>query len=268
MHPFSHPVTLVSAVLTLSLLNGCMFSTNSTQTAAPVASLPSATVQPSLSPSPTPMATPPSAQLLTESAAQAAQAISLAQSAQSRDDWALVASRWERAIALLEQVPDQAPEQAQAEQRLATYRRSFTQAQAAANRPISQEPVRLSRPETPTTTSSSPSPGASPTSTPTNVSPELALAMHLRQTGARMYAAYWCGYCRRQRELFGPEAVEQLEIVECDPRGTNPQVDRCRAAQVGSFPTWEINGQTYPGMRSLNDLAEMSGYDGPRTFRN
>jgi len=83
-----------------------------------------------------------------------------------------------------------------------------------------------------------------------------------------MYAAYWCSYCERQKDLFGEEAVQQLEVVECDPRGENPQVDRCRAANVSGFPTWEINGRRYPGLQSLNRLADLSGYNGPRTFRN
>jgi glutaredoxin len=99
------------------------------------------------------------------------------------------------------------------------------------------------------------------------VSAEMALAEHLKQRGAKMYGAYWCPYCTRQKELFGAEAFRQITYIECDPRGQNPQPDLCRRAGVNGFPTWEINGQKYPGMRTLEQLADISGYKGARNFR-
>jgi glutaredoxin len=91
-------------------------------------------------------------------------------------------------------------------------------------------------------------------------SPEEQLAVHLTQTGAVMYATYWCPYCQRQEALFGETAFQYIERVECDPQGENPQPDRCREAGVRGLPTWIINGQNYPGLRSLEELAELSGY--------
>ena len=39
------------------------------------------------------------------------------------------------------------------------------------------------------------------------------------------------------------------------------QSGACRAAGVGSYPTWVINGQTYVGeVMSLNQLAVASGF--------
>lgn len=97
---------------------------------------------------------------------------------------------------------------------------------------------------------------------------EISLAQHLRQRGAKMYGAYWCPYCHRQRELFGRQAFNQITYIECDPRGQNGRPDLCRRANVSGFPTWEINGQKYSGLRSLNELANISGYRGSRNFRN
>lgn len=97
---------------------------------------------------------------------------------------------------------------------------------------------------------------------------EIALARHLRQRGAKMYGAYWCPYCTKQKELFGRQAFSQITYIECDPRGQNPRPDLCRRANVNGFPTWEINGQKYAGMQSLTQLADITGYKGSRNFTN
>ena len=80
-----------------------------------------------------------------------------------------------------------------------------------------------------------------------------------------MYGAYWCPYCSRQKEMFG-QAFNQINEIECDPKGKNPQPNLCKSAGIRSFPTWEIKGQLYPGMLSLEELAELSGYEGSRNF--
>ena len=96
---------------------------------------------------------------------------------------------------------------------------------------------------------------------------ETALAQHLRQRGAKMYGAYWCPYCTRQKELFGRQAFSQISYIECDPRGQNARPDLCRQAGVNGFPTWEINGRQYRGMQTLTQLADITGYKGSRNFR-
>ncbi|MBD2103259.1 hypothetical protein [Leptolyngbya sp. FACHB-261] len=115
-----------------------------------------------------------------------------------------------------------------------------------------------------------PTPMVSPaaTSTPTLAvaAPKVALATHLKQMGAKMYGTFWCPYCQRQKELLGTEAVAQISYVECDPQGQNAQPNLCVKAGVSSYPTWEIQGQIYPGLRSLEELANLSGYQGPRDF--
>jgi hypothetical protein len=101
----------------------------------------------------------------------------------------------------------------------------------------------------------------------TQITPEQALAEHLTQMGARMYGAYWCPYCMRQQELFG-SAFDQIDYVECDARGENPQPQLCIDAGIQGFPTWEVNGELYPGLRSLEELATLSGYTGSTDFSN
>ncbi|MBW4550643.1 MAG: hypothetical protein KME35_05965 [Aphanocapsa sp. GSE-SYN-MK-11-07L] len=85
------------------------------------------------------------------------------------------------------------------------------------------------------------------------------LAVQLKKIGAKMYGAYWCPHCTQQKEMFG-QALSQINYIECDPRGKNPQPNLCQKAGIQAYPTWEINGKLYPGVMSLQDLAKLSGY--------
>lgn len=96
---------------------------------------------------------------------------------------------------------------------------------------------------------------------------EIALAKHLSETGAKMYGSYWCNHCQDQKELFGRQAAAQMPYVECDPAGANSQAAICQSEGVKGYPTWKVNGQTYSGTQSLQQLAEYSGYKGPSDFK-
>jgi uncharacterized membrane protein len=113
-------------------------------------------------------------------------------------------------------------------------------------------------------------PGIAPPAITTTSGPaEMALARHLRKIGAKEYGAYWCPHCHDQKMLFGKEATKFVDYVECDPKGQNSRAELCQAAaaNIKGFPTWEINGQFYSGTKSLEQLAEFSGYSGPRNFQ-
>ena len=97
---------------------------------------------------------------------------------------------------------------------------------------------------------------------------ESALAKHLKQTGAKMYGAFTCPHCQSQKQLFGKEAAAQLNYVECHPQGKNAQPELCQSAGIQGYPTWEINGKFYQGEKSLQELANLSGYQGTRDFQN
>jgi uncharacterized membrane protein/glutaredoxin len=89
------------------------------------------------------------------------------------------------------------------------------------------------------------------------------LVTHLQRTDSKMYGAYWCPHCREQKALFG-DAAKQIPYVECDPRGENPQVELCRQKQITGYPTWEIKGKMVSGLHTLDQLADLSGYQGSR----
>jgi len=91
------------------------------------------------------------------------------------------------------------------------------------------------------------------------------LAAHLKKVGAKMYGAYWCPHCTRQKEMFGT-VFQSIDYVECDPRGENPRPKLCREAGIKGYPTWEINGKQFVGVQSFEELAEASNFKGSRKF--
>ena len=103
--------------------------------------------------------------------------------------------------------------------------------------------------------------------TTTSGEAEIALAKHLTQIGAKKYGAYTCPHCYSQKQLFGKEAFKEIEYTECAPGGKNPQPRVCIDAGVNSYPTWEINGNFYPGTQTLEKLAKLSNYQGSMNFK-
>jgi hypothetical protein len=72
--------------------------------------------------------------------------------------------------------------------------------------------------------------------------------------------------------------MADLPYLECDPNGKAPQLKVCQQGlenavkQLGDktkvgYPTWEIKGKYFSGKQLLLDLARLSGYKGPQTFR-
>ncbi len=115
---------------------------------------------------------------------------------------------------------------------------------------------------------SEPTPGVGWEVTTTSGESEIELARHLNQVGAKKYAAWWCPHCHEQKQLFGKTAYKELNIIECDQNGKNARPDLCRAAGIQGYPTWEINGKLYPNVQTLDKLSQLSGYDGPKDFKN
>jgi hypothetical protein len=66
----------------------------------------------------------------------------------------------------------------------------------------------------------------------------LKLGRALRRNKGVIYGAYWCGFCNRERQELGKQAMSMVEYVECDPRGEGGDPDRCSDAGVSAFPTW------------------------------
>ena len=89
-----------------------------------------------------------------------------------------------------------------------------------------------------------------------------ALAVHLAESGAKMYGADWCPHCQDQKALFGA-AAKRLPYIECSmgPRQGSPQTAECREARINTYPTWEIAGKRYEEVLSPLRLAELTGFD-------
>ena len=79
------------------------------------------------------------------------------------------------------------------------------------------------------------------------------LAQCLTEKGVKMYGAEWCGHCQNQKKAFG-SSFQYVNYVDCDK-----DRDACVEAGVQGYPTWVIDGQSYPGEQDLSDLAAISG---------
>lgn len=75
----------------------------------------------------------------------------------------------------------------------------------------------------------------------------------LADSRAVMYGTDWCGHCNNQKEMFG-KSFEFVNFVNCDF-----QREECLIAGVESYPTWNIAGENYVGVQSLERLGELSG---------
>ena len=58
--------------------------------------------------------------------------MAIGQSAQSNDDWNLAASRWQQAVAYMQQVPDSDPDYSVAQQKVQEYGQNLATAQSRA----------------------------------------------------------------------------------------------------------------------------------------
>lgn len=103
--------------------------------------------------------------------------------------------------------------------------------------------------------------------TTTSGESEIALARHLAQVGVKEYGAYWCPHCYEQKQLFGKPADKELPYIECTPDGKNGQPQVCKDAGVKFFPSWKINGELTSGVKTLDELADLTNYQGPRNFK-
>ena len=87
-----------------------------------------------------------------------------------------------------------------------------------------------------------------------------ALAVHLAETGAQFYGAYWCPRCQEQKALFGASQM-RLPYVECSPSGrTGPPNSACVAKDVTNYPTWIIDGRRYSGLQTIHSLEKASRF--------
>jgi len=75
-------------------------------------------------------------------------------------------------------------------------------------------------------------------------------AQCLSDSDAKMYGTEWCGYCKKQKELFG-DSFQYVDYTDCDK-----DRDSCSSQNIEGYPTWKINGNSFPGVQSLEDLSQ------------
>lgn len=89
------------------------------------------------------------------------------------------------------------------------------------------------------------------------------LAVHLSESGAKMYGASWCPHCQEQKAMFGA-AARRLPYIECSTGGQgSPQTQECRDANIRNYPTWVINGTRRVEVMTPQQLAEVTKFPWP-----
>ncbi len=86
-----------------------------------------------------------------------------------------------------------------------------------------------------------------------------------------MYGTYWCGHTSHQKELFGKEAWDLIQYMECSPNGVYYDAEKLAKVikNIDGFPTWYIpnegtrgKGQWVSGEMPLERIAALSNYKG------
>jgi hypothetical protein len=67
-----------------------------------------------------------------------------------------------------------------------------------------------------------------------------------------LYVQLGCSHCETQEELFG-ENLQYINRIDCFYN-----YDSCQEAKVSNTPTWEIKGELYTGVKSIEELKELT----------
>lgn len=70
---------------------------------------------------------------------------------------------------------------------------------------------------------------------------------------AKLYTSMGCSYCEKQKKILGDD-LELFSVTECRD---NPEV--CVQSNIQVIPTWIIDDKDYAGVRSLEELKELTG---------
>jgi hypothetical protein len=86
-----------------------------------------------------------------------------------------------------------------------------------------------------------------------------AFAKCLTAKQAKMYGAFWCPHCDKQKEMFG-SSFEYAPYVECGIKGSQGIQAVCTQAGIKRFPTWVFaDGTRVEGEHELDFLGEQTG---------
>ena len=77
----------------------------------------------------------------------------------------------------------------------------------------------------------------------------------MRNSSARIGAAT----ATSNGSCLAPRRPKRCRTLKCAADGYQSDSKSC-AGKVQAYPTWQINGQFYGGMKSLDELARLSGF--------
>jgi Predicted membrane protein len=96
-----------------------------------------------------------------------------------------------------------------------------------------------------------------PPITSTSSERALRIGQDLKSLNAKMFGAYWCSHCYEQKQRLGKEAYRNVQYVECSKEGLDSKSSLCKERNIPGYPTWEINGNLYPGDMYLDELEDI-----------
>jgi len=68
-----------------------------------------------------------------------------------------------------------------------------------------------------------------------------------------IYVSATCTACAAQKKIFGSQ-FENLNSVDCAE-----EAQKCLEAGISRVPTWIINGEKIVGLKSIDELKELTG---------
>jgi hypothetical protein len=77
------------------------------------------------------------------------------------------------------------------------------------------------------------------------------LAQCLSEKGAEFYGTELCADCEKQRKLFG-QSFKLINEINCGK-------DKSLCPNIREIPAWYINKDIHYGLKTLNELKELSG---------
>lgn len=80
----------------------------------------------------------------------------------------------------------------------------------------------------------------------------------LTDKGMKFYGSKYCGWCDKQKELFG-DSLQYLNYIECIDPETDQWSKECQEAGIKAVPTWQLpDGEITSDFQSFEQLAEIS----------
>lgn len=73
----------------------------------------------------------------------------------------------------------------------------------------------------------------------------------LTEKWAMIYTTKTCGYCQKQKSMFG-DSRQYINDIDCYANPT-------KCSNIKSVPNWNINWKDFLGLQSLEILAEKTG---------